>query len=107
MSGKGQASPAPIPADHRPRLGIRIPQPTTPCLTCWSSHQDLTSVEVIQSLPGKDVRAWLAYYTGRSAQQILEADRRGGYTGGDQDWCSQDLRRALRACTGVEPVFML
>lgn len=62
---------------------------------------------MIQSMPGNDVRCWLAYYTGRTPQQLLESDqRRNNSATQDPDWVSQDLRRALRACTGVEPVFM-
>ncbi|BEI85832.1 hypothetical protein CcaverHIS002_0601190 [Cutaneotrichosporon cavernicola] len=65
----------------------------------------LDSVETIQTLSARDVRAWLAYYTGRSPQQLLDADQQRTHV--DADWVSQDLRRALRACTGVEPVLMM
>ncbi|GMK56088.1 hypothetical protein CspeluHIS016_0211440 [Cutaneotrichosporon spelunceum] len=65
----------------------------------------LDSVETIQTLSARDVRAWLAYYTGRSPQQLRDADQQRTHV--DADWVSQDLRRALRACTGVEPVWMM
>ncbi len=95
--------PPPFPSAPRRRV-LRAPSPQRHPHR-HRSHQALDSVETILTLSARDVRAWLAYYTGKSPQQLLDADQQRTHV--DADWVSQDLRRALRACTGVEPVLMM